>query len=152
MKASKGVMDLSQQALPISEAKARFSELVRKAGTGLEVLSANKHDSTLLVSIVRTDILTAALDSLTFTICETVDAELGVTTVAVEEIPVYGEGQTREEAIQSLLDATLDYAEVYLERIELFSHTDSPKTQGLMIRLLRCREDRQAIRQTLGII
>lgn len=142
---------MSSQALPVSEAKARFSELMRKASSGLEVLSANKHGSANLVSLIRTDILTAALETLLFTTAETLDPELGVITIAIDEIPVYGEGQSHDEAIQSLIDAVLDYTAVYEERIELFSRTESPRTQGLMLKLLRCSQDREAIRQALGL-
>ena len=147
----KGAVTLSSQALPISEAKARFSELSRKAGMGIEVISANKHGSGHLVSLIKTDILTVALDALHFTLVESLDGELGVITLAVQEIPIYGEGHTRDEAGSALIDAALDYVVVYEERIELFSYGDSPKTQGLMLKLLRCRGDREAIKKTLGL-
>ncbi|MBT9135422.1 MAG: hypothetical protein DDT34_00477 [Firmicutes bacterium] len=144
-----GGVNLLSQALPVSEAKARFSELVRKASSGLEVISANKHVSGNLVSLVRTDILTAALDALTFTLVETTDPDLGTITIAIEEIPVYGEALNREEAIGSLIDALADYSAVYLERIALFSHTDSARNQGLMLKILRCGDDRVSLRRAL---
>jgi antitoxin (DNA-binding transcriptional repressor) of toxin-antitoxin stability system len=151
MAGRKGERVLATAAVPISEAKARFSELARKAAMGLETIAVNKHGSARLVSLIGTDILTAALDSMKFTVVETEDDELGVVTLAVEEIPVYGEGATRKEAVVALVDAVLDYCDVYQERIELFSHMDSPRTQGLMLKLLRCGNDRDAIRHELGV-
>ncbi|MBT9177144.1 MAG: hypothetical protein DDT20_01474 [Firmicutes bacterium] len=142
---------MSSQPYPVSQAKARFSEFVREASLGFEVVSTNKHGSGSLVSLVRTDILTAALDALTLTLTETTDDELGVITIAVADIPIYGEGVSREAAVHSLLDAAIDYTTVYRERIELFSHTDSPRTQALMIKLLRCEGDRVALRKALGL-
>jgi len=142
---------MASEPYPLSQAKARFSELVREASLGLEVVSTNKHGSGSLVSLVRTDILTAALDALAFTLTEATDDELGVITIAVTEIPIYGEGKCHEEAIESLIDAAVDYSAVYLSRIELFSHIDPPRTQGLMLKLLRCEGDRAAIRQALHL-
>ncbi len=138
-------------ATPVSETKARFSELARKAALGVEVLSINRHDPAELVSIVRTDVLTAALAEMKFTLTEELDAELGVTTVSVSEIPIYGEGASRESAIQSLIDTALDYKAVYLEKIESFRLADSAAVQALMLKLIRCGDDRASIRQALGL-
>jgi len=147
---SKGGINMLGQALPVSEAKAKFSELHRLAGLGLEVVSTNKHHPAQSVSMIRADILTAALETMKFSLMETRDDELGVTTIAVREIPVYGEGPTREEAIVSLVEAALDYSEVYREKIELFSRADTPEQQGLMLKLMRCGTDHEAIKRTLG--
>lgn len=143
--------DMSTQALPISEAKARLSELVRKVGLGFEVLTTNKHGSGQLVSLVETEILTAALRAMQFTLVESEDQELGLVTISVKEIPVYGEGRSREQAIESLLDAVLDYRLVYEENIQLFSRVDSAETRGLMLKLMRCGDDRQAVGAALGL-
>lgn len=142
---------MSHEAIPISEAKAKFSELARMAGMGHEVISANKHGKNAPISLIKTDILTSALATMKFTITETEDDELNRITILVEEIPVYGEGSSRAEAVETLIDAVLDYLNVYVERIELFSQIDSPKTQGLILKLRRCGHDRQAIRAALGL-
>lgn len=139
------------EAVPVSVVKARFSEFVRKAAVGFEVVAANKHGASGPVSIIRTDILTAVLNALEFSIAEETDEELGVLTISVDEIPIYGEGRSREQAVESLVDAALDYARVYEERIELFSHVDSPLTQAHMLKLLRCGGDRAALKQALGV-
>lgn len=78
-------------------------------------------------------------------------SELGIVTLAAQEIPICGEGATREEAVVALVDAALDYCDVYQDRIELFSHTDSARTQGLMLKLLRCGANRDAVRHELGV-
>lgn len=139
------------QALPVSEAKARLSELVRKVSLGFEVITTNKHGSGQLVSLVGTDILTAALDAMKFTVTQTEDQELGILTISVKEIPVYGEGHSVAEATESLVDAVLDYSSVYAQHIELFSHVDTPETRGYMLKLMRCGSDRQAIKKALGL-
>lgn len=139
------------KAIPISEAKAKFSELARRAGMGEEVISVNKHSKSAPVSLIKTDILTSALAAMKYTLTETEDAELNILTIAVKEIPVYGEGSSKEEAIEALTDAVLDYLSVYEERIELFNQVDTPETQGYVLKLRRCGTDRQAIRETLGL-
>ncbi|MGE5527754.1 MAG: hypothetical protein ACM3X6_01245 [Patescibacteria group bacterium] len=139
------------QALPVSEAKAKFSELVKLAGLGLEVVSANKHGHAPPVSLVKTEILAAALAAMEIPSIETRDDELGVTTIALEDLPVYGEGTTRAVAIESLVDAVLDYTAVYKEKIELFSKIDTPVQQGRMLKLMRCGGDRDAIKRAIGV-
>lgn len=143
--------DVIAEALPISEAKTRFSELARRAAMGLEVVSANKHGAVQPVSLIKTAVLTAALAAMRFTLAERRDDELGILTISVKEVPIYGEGHSREEAIESLVDAALDYSSVYEDRIELFSRVDSPETQAHMLKIIRCRGDRGAVRQVLGL-
>ena len=142
---------MTKEAVPVSVVKARFSEFARKAAMGLEIVSANRHGAAEPVSIVKTGIVTAALEALKFTLVEELDEELGLLTISVAEIPIYGEGQGREEAAESLVDAALDYSRVYEERIELFSRVDSALTQAYMLRLLRCGGDRIAIGHALGV-
>lgn len=139
------------KALPVSETKTRFSELAKSAALGLEIISVNRHSSSQLISLIKTDILTAALKTMKFSISEEWDEELGVVTISVDEIPIYGEGNTQQEAINSLVDAAIEYTSVYQEKIDLFSRTDSPMVQAFMVKLIRAGEDRQAVQEALGI-
>jgi|GEM_PF-2586346 len=82
---------------------------------------------------------------------ETWDHELGVLTVAMRIIPAYGEGETRDAAIESLLDAVVDYCSVYQEHREAWSQLDPPEIQKLLDTLIGCSGDRQALRKALDL-
>jgi len=135
-------------AIPVFDFKKGLSKYIREASSGLEVVAENKHEPRK-VSLVNTEIFSAALDALHFSIIESFDYELGIYTLAIDEIPPYGEGKTKEEAIESLLDAIHDYCDAYLYRLEVYSVLDTPTQRALMLKLIRCGEDRKAILHAL---
>ena len=137
--------------VPVSTAKSKFSDYFHQASKGLEVITRNQ-TSNEIVSLLSTPMVSAMLDNMKFTIEETVDEELdNVVTIAVNELPVYGEGKTREEAIVDLIKTALEYTEIYLDQIDLYSRVDSPMKQAYMLKLIRCGMDETALRKALGL-
>lgn len=54
-----------------------------------------------------------------FTIREISGEELGGLTITIEELPIHGEGETREEAVESLIDAVIEFCEAYSDSLEI---------------------------------
>lgn len=137
-------------AIPLNIFKSGISEYIRKASDGQEIVTENKHNPNP-VSLVDTAILSAALDALQFKTIDTIDEELGIHTIALDGFPPYGEGKSREEAIESLTDAVIDYCDVYIYRADVYRKMDSASNRAFMLKLIRCGSDRDAIRHTLGL-
>ncbi|MCR4442760.1 MAG: hypothetical protein QHH10_10565 [Peptococcaceae bacterium] len=79
------------------------------------------------------------------------DEELGGYTVAVNEIDLYGEGNTYEEAVNDLIDSIQEYLAIYVKQIELISKAETREKNLYLLKLLRCNNDREEIRKALGL-
>lgn len=89
-------------------------------------------------------------DKVNFSIIETWDEELGALTIEVEELPVYGEGDTREDALNDLLASVVEYCSIYTENIEFYQQGENYGHKTVMAALLRCN-DKNEIRKLLKI-
>jgi hypothetical protein len=141
---------LYTEPIPVSKAKTQFLECYRLATQGYEVVTQKR--SSEHVSIVSTSMISAMLDALKFSIEETVEEGYDHPfTISVNEVPLYGTGTTREAAIENLIDATIEYVEIYQEKMEVFNKVDSPQSKMYMLKLIRCGNDRDAIRKAYGL-
>ena len=137
--------------IPVSVAKSKFLDYFRQASKGMEIVAKNQ-TSKENVSLVSTPVVSAMLEAMQFSLEETIDAGLdNVITIAVNELPVYGEGKTREAAIEDLLETVIEYVDIYLNQIDLFSRIDTPKKQAYMLKLIRCGKDKSDLRKALGL-
>lgn len=89
-------------------------------------------------------------DNVNFSIIETWDEELCKLTIMVEELPVYGEGDTREDALDDLLASVVEYCSIYSENIEFYQQIESDEQKTVMAALLICK-DKDEIRKLLSI-
>ena len=137
------------EPVSVSTAKAKFLEYYRQATQGIEIITQKRNSEN--VSILSTAMVTAMLDAMKFTMEETVDTDLNVVTIAINEVPLYGEGESREAAINDLIDSTLEFLDIYQEQIEVYSKVDSPQKKVFMLKLLRCGTNRDTIRKTYGL-
>ena len=64
---------------------------------------------------------------------------------------MYGEGKTREEAINDLLDSIIEFAQIYNEKIDLFSKVESVEKQVYMMKILRSQSDKNNLKKELGL-
>jgi hypothetical protein len=71
--------------------------------------------------------------------------------VAVNEIDLYGEGNTYEEAVNDLIDSIQEYLAIYVKQIELISKAETREKNLYLLKLLRCNNDREEIRKALGL-
>jgi len=140
-----------QMPIPLSEAKKSLSRLYMLAEAGLEIMITNKNSGWSNVSLVNSEILTAIFDKQDVPLVETPDENLGGLTIAIPNLPIYGEGNTREEAVEKLIDAVIEFREAYLDNLELYKRSESLDNKIIMMKLLRCGDDREAIRAALKV-
>ncbi|MDO9535647.1 MAG: hypothetical protein Q7J85_10045 [Bacillota bacterium] len=138
----------------VSDTKKYYSKINETVLAGLIVTTFNafKDEKNSQVSHIRKDILEhLALQSSKYDIAKTFDNELNVWTVAVNEINLYGEGNTENEAVEDLIDSVIEYASLYKEKSDLFCKVESLDKLVFFIRILLCQGDREKIKKLLGV-
>jgi len=137
-----------QMPIPLSEAKKSLSRLYKLAEAGLEIMITNKNSN---VSLVNSEILAAIFDKLDVPLVETPEEDVGGLTITILNLPIYGEGNTREEAVEKLIDAVIEFREAYLENLELYNRSESVDNKIIIMKLLCCGDEREAIRAALKV-
>lgn len=136
----------------IRDTKQYYSEINDKVLKGIEVITYNASKKLSEVSHIKTELLDTIFDKFVcFHPRVELDEELNVWTVAADEIDMYGEGSTKEEAIEDLLDAIVHFCKIYAEKIELYAVLDSAEKKAYMRKMLRCENDREKIRKVIGL-
>jgi len=140
-----------QNKFNIRDTKRFYSDINEKASNGIEVITYNAMGKTGEVSHLSKKIVDFLFDSLQFHVAEEFDEELGVHTVSADDINIYGEGSTKAEAIEDLLNSIIEYAAVYVEQIDLFSKVEDITKQGYMLKVIRCGNDKEKLKKVLGL-
>lgn len=143
-------MTIAVPRFNIRDTKKRYSELNNMALKGIEVITYNSNNQDEEVSHIKTAYLNKLLDNLSFSPIVEHDEELAVYTVALNEIDLYGEGDTKEKAIEDLITSIIEYLTIYIDKIDMFSRVESETKQVYVLKLLRCNGDREKIRKAIG--
>ncbi|MEA4924248.1 MAG: hypothetical protein VB084_02965 [Syntrophomonadaceae bacterium] len=153
MDSGEGVNKMSS-AIPkfnIRDTKKHYSELNNIALKGIEVITFNANNETEMVSHIKTSYLDQLLSNLIFKPEIEFDEEIGIHTVSLPEIDLYGEGPTLEAAINNLLDSVLEFLTIYVDKLDIFSKVESDQKQLYLFKLLRCHGDRDSIKEAIGL-
>lgn len=134
----------------IRDTKKHYSELNNIALKGIEVITFNANNEADKVSHIKTSHLDKLLTNLAFKPQIELDHEIGIHTVALTEINLYGEGATLETAIENLVDSILEFLHIYVEKLDIFSKVESDQKQLFLLKLLRCQGDRDLLKKVLG--
>ena len=134
----------------VSDTKKYYCDINAKVLSGMEIVTI-KSKTKEKISHIKKDYLDFLLDRLKFTVNEEFDEELKGWTVWTVEVPMYGEGKTRDEAIDDLINSLVEFSEIYINEIEIFSKTESTEKQVYMLKILRCNGNKEMIARELGI-
>ncbi len=143
-------MSISMPQYNIRDTKKRYSELNNIALKGIEVITFNANNEEEKVSHIKTSYLDKLLDNLSFNPSVELDEELATYTVVLNEIDLYGEGNTADAAIEDLLDSIIQFLAIYIEKIDIFSKVEPDTKQLFLLKLLRCNGDREKIKKAIG--
>lgn len=136
----------------VGDTKKLYSHINNEALKGLEVITYNAtKDELSEVSHIKKQYLDYLLSNLRFNPVPEYDEELGIYTIALNEIDIYGEGHSKQEAIDDLLDSLQEYLSIYYEQIGLFTKLEPVDKQLYMLKLLRCNGDVNLMRNTIGL-
>lgn len=73
----------------------------------------------------------------------------GSVTICLVDLPLYGEGRNIDEAVDDLINAVIEFIDIYQEKIEIYriQFTDSQlKEMGL---ILECCSEREQIKSLI---
>lgn len=155
IKGGNNVEALIERKLNVRDTKKNYSLLNTAALNGLEIVTfkginknARKDEE---VSHIKTDYVDYLMGFLKFNPVIEYGEEIGGYTVSLNEIDMYGEGDTIEAAKEDLINSIIAYIDIYIDQIELFSKVESIDKQVYMLKLIRCDGDRDKIRKEIGL-
>jgi len=122
-------MDAIIKAKSISSTKQEFPSIFRQALKGFEIITGNqKSNNEETVSIISTKLLEDIIDTAyKFNpVIEPDEDGLGY-TVALDEVMIFGDGDTLEEAFYDLVENLIEYAMLYLEKVDFYRQVDNRK-------------------------
>lgn len=134
-------MDAIFKEKSISSTKQEFPSVFRQALRGFEIITGNqKSNNEETVSIISTRLLEDIIDN-AYKFNPVLEADedgLGY-TVALDEVMVFGDGETLEEAFYDLAENLLEYAMLYLEKIEFYRQIENRKGHyPYLRRIVKC--------------
>ena len=137
--------------LNIRDTRQRYSEVNKKALSGLEVTTIMGGHETSAVSHVNKLYFDYLLDkTVVFAPYAVEDEELGGFTVVCDTVGLYGEGESLEAAIDNLAAVTVEYIDMYAADPQLYSRFNSVEKNVALLKLLRC-SDKAEIRRVMNL-
>lgn len=136
----------------IYEAKTNFSMIIRDSaehGKVFMVGNAQREASPRAV-VLGENVLRLLLDRFTCHPEWEEDVEKGMWTVSVSEAGAWGEGNSKSEAEQDLLENAKALSEGYLEEADLYLKFGRAAVLPLMLRIALARDDGE-LREVLGL-
>ena len=79
------------------------------------------------------------------------DREHGLWSVYAPELDVFGQGESREDALNSLIEAAQEYADLYLEDAPFYFKVNRQHHYPFVIALALARGDRKKVTKVLGL-
>lgn len=146
---------LMERKLNVRDTKKHYSELNNAVLNGLEMVTFKginknaKNDQE--VSHIKTDYVDFLMRMLKFNPITESGEELGGYTISLNEIDMYGEGDTIEAAKEDLMNTICEYISVYVKQIDLFGKVESIDKQVYMLKLIRCDGNRDKIMKEIGL-
>lgn len=134
----------------VRDTKKHYCDINNKVLSGLEIITC-KANTSENVSHIKKQYIDHLLKNIKFSIKEEFDKELKGWTISVNELNLYGEGTTKEKAIEDLLNSILEFAEIYLEKVDLYSRVESIEAQIYMLKVLRCQGSKDVLKRELGL-
>ena len=135
------------------ELRNNISEVIDGVVTGYNVvISGNvKKNSTKTAAIISTKILDEILDIYRFNPVINFDAETNQFEAILNEINIYGCGDTKEEAIEITTDMVIDVTEDYFENAEMYARIPDQKAKYPYFLRVRSCSSRDEVKKVLGL-
>lgn len=155
IKGGNNMESLIDRKFNVRDTKKKYSALNTAALNGLEIVTFKGINKNVKkdeeVSHIKTNYVDYLMEFLKFNPIIKSGEELGGYTISLNEIDMYGEGATIEFAKEDLIDSIIEYIDIYVHQIELFSKVESIDKQVYMLKLIRCDGDREKIRKEIGL-
>lgn len=142
-----------RDVLPVAEAKKNFTALIRESSEALKVFrvaNAQRRQSprSLILGEAAMEVL---LERLTCSPRWEEDPAQRLWSVHVPELDVFGQGATRDEAADDLIEAAVEYSEVYLEDVPFYFKAGRKDHYPYVLAVLLAAGDRDKLRRVIGV-
>lgn len=152
--AMKELEKMNTEAVPkfnVRDTKKYYSMINDAALKGREIRTYKANPgSANEVSHIATEVLDLVFDSLGFTPVVELDEEKKIYTASVEELNFYGEGKTREEAIEDYIETVIGFLPILAEKWDLYIQALPKSVMVHYLKLLRLEGDRDKIKRVLS--
>lgn len=137
----------------IRDTKRFYTEINTRAQAGQEIITYDgSRGSAPEVSHIKTALLDRVFSSFPFRNTWTFDEDLGVWTVSLDDLNLYGEGQSKNGAIEDLINSVLEYLQIYYANPEWFlSREETAPHYVYLRRIARCDGDKDTIKRLMGL-
>ncbi len=137
-------------AVTIAEFRKDLRRLIDKALTGREIICLDaKSKDRQTCSLIKTSLLLEMLKAYSFEPKVYYDQETKTHNIHLDELKLYAYADTFEEAAEQIIDLAIDYAQDYIDRLELFLHVPDRKTHyPYVIRLAHC-QNREEVKKLI---
>lgn len=135
----------------VHETRSKIREIQANARNGLvsELLNKSTQNSIYLISEKMFESMFQALEVKNVT---EFDKKLGIYTIYNELVPqLVGEGKTIDEAVERLVDGSIQFAQDYLDHADVFSGIFNGLQQLVISLIILSEGDRNRVREVLRI-
>lgn len=147
---------LVKRKFNIRDTKRYYSDLNSAVLKGLEIVTFKGSNKNVKeeekVSHIKTPYVDFLMGFLKLKPLIESGEELGGYTITLNEIDIYGEGNTIEDAKENLIDSILEYISIYIDKIDIFNKVESIEKQLYMLKLIRCDGDREKLKKEIGLL
>lgn len=146
--ASSGLFE--KDIIGFRELRSKISEVIDNVTTKFNVVisgNVKKSYDTNTVAIISTKILNDILSAYRFNTEVKKDEATGQFEAIQNEIRVYGCGDTKEEAIDQLIDLVVDSTDDYFENVEVYARIPEMRAKyPYFLRINQCRDKEELLK------
>ena len=129
------------EVLGLRELRTKISEVFSRVTNNFEeIITGNvKKEKSRTASLIATETLKELLDSYKFNPTITKDKTTGVWEISIDEISAAGFGDTKEKAVEMIVDVVLDLTDDFFEEIDLNMRIENTRRQyPFYLRIKHC--------------
>ncbi|MFZ5596546.1 MAG: hypothetical protein ACOY31_05995 [Bacillota bacterium] len=127
-------------AVSIADFRSNMRKMLEKALSGREIVCINtKSKDRESCSFIKTKLLLDILTAYSFQPRIFYDENTKTHNIHLDELKLYSYSDTLDDAIEQIVDLTIDYVKDYIDRLELFLNVPGRKEQyPYVLRLSHC--------------
>jgi len=138
-------------ALVLNEAKKHLADVIKESNKKMRLFFIKDEENSLRSWIMGEQLMEMLFDGVSCCPEWEKEHQLGIWTVYVPELDVWGKGETEEEAAEDLVSAAFDYMEVFLGNVPFFLSAGRKKHLPYIFSVMLMHGNRDKMREFLGL-
>jgi hypothetical protein len=142
---------IARTVYSVSDTRKHISEIIKNVSKGIISETLNKVTSERVV-MLNNKMLNDLIKGINLDNSCEYDKELNIYTYYSKLLPqLYGEGTTKEEAIENMVDETIEFLKDYESNVDMYSSVFDGVQQFILGNLLLHENDRKKVKEILKI-